>query len=363
MTTGRPIVAVLGATGHTGRLILDGGHPDFAFRLIGRDATTLSALAAATGEGAEWRRIDAIESVAVTEAVAGSAIVINVAGSFNATAAAVAQASMRAGAAYIDISNERPSVQAVLDLSDLAERAAVHLAPASGYGTVATEGLTAWLARGEAMRRVDLALLPENEGRSTGAFESVLLGLASGGARVTGGRYQRVLLGRGARRLTLPDGSRVTLIPADLGDLASIPAGYGAREVTASVGLGIPLLAARSVLPAVSLAMRSSALRSRLTARGSRGPQGAPHPDSYLSRAWARVRLEDGRTREGWMSAGEGYRFTANSVLEVARRIADGRAQPGARTAIREFGPDLLAALPGVRLELVEETAAGARAG
>jgi short subunit dehydrogenase-like uncharacterized protein len=354
MITNKPLVALVGATGHTARLILEQGHRDFEFRLIGRDAARLRAVAASTGRGAEWRRIDAIESPGVRGAIDGSAIVVNVAGPFTSTATALARASISVGAAYVDISNERYSVQAVLELSATAERAGVHLAPASGYGTVATEGLAAWLARGEAMRSVDLALLPDNEGRSAGAFESVLLGLASGGARVLDGRYKQVPLGAGAQRLRCPDGTALTLVPADLGDLASIPAGYGATRVTASVGLSIPPLIARTVLPAVSVAMRSDMLRARLASRRSSKQDNSPRTEPYRSRAWARVRLQDGQTREGWMFAGEGYRFTASAVLEVSRRIAGGSAKPGARTAIREFGPELLAALPGVQLQGTE---------
>jgi hypothetical protein len=286
--------------------------------------------------------------------------VINLAGPFTTTATTVAHAAMSVGAAYIDIANERPAVQAVLDLSARAERSGILLAPASGFGTVATEGLAAWLADGEAIRGVELALLPDNEGRSPGAFETVLLGLASGGSRVVAGRHRSVLLGAGTRRLWLPDGTGVTLVPADLGDLASIPTGFGASDVTASVGLGIPPLAARCVLPAVSLAARSKRLRAMLASRASTEQDAEPH--AYLSRSWARVHLRDGRIRAGWLSAGEGYRFTADSVVALARRIAQGDARPGARTAVREFGPAFLAGLPGVRLELSDGRFADAAA-
>src|SRR3954467_6854662 len=209
MFTNKPRVAVVGATGRTGRLILEQGGTSFTFRLVGRNVAKLSALAASIGDDAEWARIDAVEQAPVAAAVEGSAVVINLAGPFTATATAVAQAAMSVGAAYVDIANERQAVQAVLDLSALALRSGVLLAPASGFGTVATEGLAAWLADGEAMRSVELALLPENEGRSPGAFETVLLGLASGGSRVVAGRHRTVLLGTGTRRLQRPDGTGV----------------------------------------------------------------------------------------------------------------------------------------------------------
>jgi short subunit dehydrogenase-like uncharacterized protein len=340
-------------------MILDGGQDEFEFRLIGRNPEKLEALAAVLGNDTRWQTVTTMDVSVVSRTVADSDIVVNVAGPFAGTARTVARAAMTVGAAYVDIANERDAVQSILDLSPEAEHAGVTLLPASGYGTVATEGLVAWLADGEPIKSVELALLPDNGGRSAGALESVLLGLAAGGARVIGGRYARESLGTGARRLRLPDGKQLTLIPADLGDLASVPSGYGATEVSASVGVGIPPNVARAVLPLVSRAMRSSRLRTRLSARSPSESDSSPR--AYVSRTWARVGLENGESREGWMAAGEGYEFTANAVLGVARRVAAGSAQPGARTAIREFGPDFLTSLPGVTLTMTAGSAVRAQ--
>ncbi|MBU4556893.1 MAG: saccharopine dehydrogenase NADP-binding domain-containing protein, partial [Actinobacteria bacterium] len=273
MVTNKPLISLVGATGHTAGLILDHGTSRFGFRLIARNPDRLAEVAARVGNGTNWTSVRAIDRAEIARAVEGSAIVINVAGPFVSTATVVAEAAMSVGAAYIDISNERAAVRAVLDLSGSAERAAVPLVPASGFGTVATEGLAAWVADGEPVHSVDVALLPDNEGRTAGALESVLLGFASGGARVTAGRLRELPLGGGARRLSIPGGKTITLVPANLGDLASIPSGYGASEVTASVGVGMPPFAARVVLPIMSGVMRSDRLRRRLLSRPS-----ADHP-------------------------------------------------------------------------------------
>ncbi|NEM92017.1 saccharopine dehydrogenase NADP-binding domain-containing protein [Galbitalea soli] len=362
MNTYKPIVALVGATGQTARLILEHGRADFDFRLIARNPEKLRALATATGATSGWISVSALDTGTVARAVQGSAIVINAAGGFSTSAVSVARAAMRVGASYIDISNEFSAVSAVLELAGEAEAAHVALVPASGYGTVASEGLVAWLAQGEQIRTAEVALMPDNEGTTVGTRETVFDSIASGGARVVGGQFQRHALGRGSRRLRIPDTGSTTLLPVPLGDLASIPAGYGAEEVTASFGVDAPPFAVRAFLPALSLALRSSLVRSLLSSR--RPPasaQDALEARSYLSRAWARVGLRGGETREGWMTAGEGYRFTADAVLEVARHIAGGRALPGSMTAIRRFGPQFLHSLPGVKLSITTGSPARAQ--
>ncbi|WP_286279011.1 saccharopine dehydrogenase NADP-binding domain-containing protein [Naasia aerilata] len=352
MPSSVPVVSVLGATGRTGRLVIGGLQPEeVRLRLIGRSGSALTTLAADVGPGTETAVLAGIDADQVAGAIAGSDLVLNLAGPFTATAPVVANAAIGADASYIDIANERPAIAALYGLSALAVRAGVSLLPASGYGTVTTEGLAVWLAGGNAMRRVDLGLLPWTAGTSAGALESVLEGLATGAARVRNGQYERARLGSGAAPLTLPDGRRVTLVPGDLGDLATLPAGYGTPDVTASVGVALAPLLARTLLPAVSGVMRSTALRFRLSAAGGGGRR--PPSRERSSYSWARVTLADGEVREGWLTAGEGYAFTADAVLAAVRRTLSGDALPGTSTAIRAFGPEFLEALPGVRLERV----------
>jgi short subunit dehydrogenase-like uncharacterized protein len=351
MAAAAPIVSIVGATGRTAGVLLDspGRLGNVRLRLVGRNGDALRRRSEALGGDTEWTQLTALEPAQVEKAVAGSALVLSLAGPFAETAPAVARAAIETGASYVDIANERPALEAVYTLGPLAARAGVTLLPGAGFGTVATEGLAVWLAGAEFARRVEVALLPESAGTSAGVLETILLALAAGGGYVTGGQYRPTRLGRGARALLLPDGQLVTILPADLGDLASLPVGYGTPEVSASVAVGMPPAVARALLPVVSAAMRSTTLRSATTALGRRA--GAPARKHYRSHSWARVTLRSGEVREGWLTAGEGYRFTADSVSETVRRTLLGDAAPGAATPIRAFGSAFLEGLPGVRLE------------
>jgi short subunit dehydrogenase-like uncharacterized protein len=129
----RPRVAVFGASGHTGRFVVDElVRRGLAPVAVGRRA---EALEAAFADGAATIRVATVDDpAALDRAFAGAAVVINCAGPFLDTAEPVAAAALRAGAHYIDVSAEQPAAQAVFDRFDGPARAAGLVAmPAMGF--------------------------------------------------------------------------------------------------------------------------------------------------------------------------------------------------------------------------------------
>jgi short subunit dehydrogenase-like uncharacterized protein len=138
-------VAVFGASGHTGRFVVDELlRRGLAPVAVGR---RIEALQAAFADGVEIRIATVEDAAALDRALAGTAAVINCAGPFLDTAEAVASAALRAGAHYIDVSAEQPSAQAVFDRFDEPARTAGLVAlPAMGfYGGLADLLVTAAL--------------------------------------------------------------------------------------------------------------------------------------------------------------------------------------------------------------------------
>ena len=134
-------VAVYGAGGHTARFVLAElqrrGMPAIA---VGRSGATLPA-----GVPARVAAID--DAPALDAAFAGCAVVINCAGPFLDTALPVAEAAIRAGASYIDVTAEQAGAMAVFERLDAPARAAgVAVIPAAGfYGGLADLLATALL--------------------------------------------------------------------------------------------------------------------------------------------------------------------------------------------------------------------------
>lgn len=146
--TREKMVAVYGATGHTGRFVVDEllrrGLVPIA---IARSAKALASVSFAETVIPRTATVDDAESVA--RSFDGAAAVINCAGAFLDTADAVAAAAVRSGIHYLDVTAEQPSAMATLDAFDGPARAAgVAVIPAMGFfggfadllATIAAEG-------------------------------------------------------------------------------------------------------------------------------------------------------------------------------------------------------------------------------
>jgi len=168
------LVLVYGASGHTGRFVVDelvrrGLAPVVAGRSVERLQDVVRA-----HPTLPRRVFDA--DLDAAQALGGVGVVVNCAGPFLDTAPALARAAVQAGAHYLDVSAEQASVRDLYrDLDAPAREAGVAVVPAMGfYGAVADLLLTAALPDGAAAEEVDVAIgldrwWPTPGTRTTGA--------------------------------------------------------------------------------------------------------------------------------------------------------------------------------------------------
>ncbi|CUR60572.1 Saccharopine dehydrogenase [metagenome] len=186
-------VLVYGATGHTGRFVVDellrrGLEPVLA----GRDAERLAA-GPGRHAGLERRVATLADPAGLRRALSGTAAVVNCAGPFLDTALPLAGAAVEAGVHYLDVTAEQPVVQALYrDLDAPARTANVTVVPAMAfYGGLADLLVTAALG-----------------GRAQADEVEVAIGLdrwwPTAGTRVTGARNT-------APRLVIRDGALAPL--------------------------------------------------------------------------------------------------------------------------------------------------------
>ena len=126
------LIAVYGATGHTGRFVVrEAQRRGLPVVAVGRSAARLDETIPAKVP----RHVAALEDPASLErAFAGCSVVINCAGPFLDTAQPVAQAALRAGCHYIDVTAEQASAQATFAELDAPARAAGRVViPAAGF--------------------------------------------------------------------------------------------------------------------------------------------------------------------------------------------------------------------------------------
>ncbi|MDX3854890.1 saccharopine dehydrogenase family protein [Streptomyces sp. AK02-01A] len=155
-----PVIAVFGATGHTGKFVVA--------ELLNRGLTPIpvarnsQALAAADFGSPNIISRQAIvdDPAALDRAVRGAQLVINCAGPFANTAHAVATAAIRAGAHYMDICAEQKAAQEILEFFDKpARRENVAVVPAMAfYGGFADLLTVAALGEWDSADAVDILI-------------------------------------------------------------------------------------------------------------------------------------------------------------------------------------------------------------
>ena len=149
MKSTRELVAVYGATGHTGRFVVrEAVRRDLPVVAVGRDAARLDDSVPPSVP----RRVAGIaDANSLEKAFAECAVVVNCAGPFLDTAAPVARAALRAGCHYLDVTAEQPSAQATFAKLDAPAREAGRVVtPAAGfYGGLADLLATAMARSGD----------------------------------------------------------------------------------------------------------------------------------------------------------------------------------------------------------------------
>jgi short subunit dehydrogenase-like uncharacterized protein len=326
--------AIYGATGFTGGMIAAeavrrGERP----LLVGRSAERLRAVAEPLG--LEW-------SIAPLDDVE---LVVNAAGPFAATIGPVLDACIAMGAHYIDISNELDGAQHVFAQDARVRRANIAAIPAAGFGTVATDAAAAAaVAALPTATTLELCMFGDNLSGGPGTASSVVDVLAKGGVRLRDGRVVRARLGTGATRVSTPRGTR-TMVPVATADILVSGRTTAVQNIAAGVSFGAPVAGLKLALPVLSLLARARIIRSLPEARPRAG-------HVYRSSAWARATSGDASV-SAWLETGEGYAFTASSVVEAV--LATLATRPvGATTVAGAFGGDFALRVDGTTIRLLD---------
>lgn len=338
-------VWVLGASARSGRGIAARLHASgHRVVLVGRDAGRLAAVATALGGG----DVGVVTGSLVEELAqlrgAAPAVVVNTVGPFARTAVQVVDACPP-GTSYVDIGNELPGTQAVLDRHDHAVDRGSTFVTAAGFGALATEAAAIVVCVGRdapSALRVDAVPSLASAGDAIGEAlaSSILDGAPAGGRRVDRGRLVRFPVAGARRVLRTPDGVTVTTASLPSGDLLAAWRASGASSVVSATSAIPSGVAVRAAFPVMGLALRSRALRRRAMARLARVR--LPTEDRPRAWSWGHARAEwaDGTDREVWLRLGDAQEFTEAAAAEVAVRLLT-PPRPGAFTPAALFGSSL----------------------
>ncbi|HEY2622249.1 MAG TPA: NAD(P)H-binding protein [Dyella sp.] len=128
MSANSKVVAVYGATGHTGKFVIaELLRRGLAVVAVGRDISRMPADVTARLAGID-------DAAALDRAFAGCSVVINCAGPFLDTVAPIVEAALRAGSAYLDVTAEQASALSTFERYDRRARdTGVAVIPAAGF--------------------------------------------------------------------------------------------------------------------------------------------------------------------------------------------------------------------------------------
>jgi short subunit dehydrogenase-like uncharacterized protein len=336
--------------GKTGSLIaqeaLQRGHSPL---LAGRSAGQIKPVAERLG--LDWAVAELSDESGLSNLVEQADLVVNTAGPFLSTSLPMVQVCLAKGKHYLDISNEIPVFQSVLKLDEEAQRSGVALIPGVGFGVAATDGLAHYVA-GQIKNPKDLEIAVHIYSRESSASADItrLEALARGGWVRRNGALLPVPLGRGGKRLKFPDGEK-TILPIPLGDLETAYHSTGVPNITTYGTFSIPPTIASLVFPVMQRIISNAGLRQKLEGRISQRSHSSIKPkptQASHSYAWAHAKNERGESFEAWQEMGEGYDFTARSVVRAVEEVFR-EQMTGALTPSQAFGSDFALRIDGTR--------------
>ena len=338
-----------GSYGYTGRLIAERAlEQGLRPLLAGRDAGALASQAAELG--LEFRAFSLDDTAALDASVRAVQVVLHAAGPFVHTAAPMAQACIRAGVHYLDITGEIAVFEAMAALDGAARASGVMLMPGAGFDVVPTDCLAAHLARRlPGATSLALAFRSLGGGLSRGTATTMVENAGRGGAVRREGRIVAVPAAWRTRTVDFGRGPvSVTTIP--WGDVSTAFHSTGIPDIEVytrmSPGQRRMLLASRYVRWLLEAGPVQGLLKRRIHARPA-GPSAEVRARS-ASLIWGEALDPVGSRVESRMRTPEGYTLTAWTSVAAVQRVLSGGAAPGYQTPSRAFGPDWILSFPGV---------------
>ncbi len=318
-------IAVFGATGHTGRLVVRAlrARGDRVLA-CGRDAAKLTRVA---GDGVDTRVVDVTNASDVRAALRTDIDgVANLAGPFLATGPIPIEAALRQGIPYVDTTGEQHFMR-------LAQRR--YHARAIDSGVAVVNALAYEYAFGDMAAR---AFFPEGgdalhvmyrargTGGSAGTKKSILRVAAAPSLSYENGALIPTRPARYTRTFTTPDGPRDAMsFPG--GEPLTVPRHTPFQTVRTYLAARPRTIHITKVTgPIARVALRGPILRAleRRVDRAHRAPENA------AARAEVRLVAErDGRTREAAVLMGDPYLATAVICAEGIAHLASGKHPSG----------------------------------
>lgn len=322
-------IAVVGATGFTGRLVARAlAARGASVRLIGRNPEKLRDAARGI-ELCETRAVTTWDEDSLASAFEGCAAVVGCAGPFVEAGKPVVRAAVKANVPYCDSTGEQPFIRYVFDELDApAREAGVALVPAFGFDYVPGDLAAAIAGEGLGpLDRVDIVYVVEAMGTSPGTRISAIEMLGRAAYQYIDGELKRDRIGAYRCTVDTPIGEK-TGGSTPSGEPITVPRHLDVRNVVSYLALPGPIGPASSLAPLGAVLLSLPGVRDFVKSAAARGPKG-PSDREREGRIFvqAQARSLEGKQRSVLLEGRDIYGFTAEALAELATRFADGKVE------------------------------------
>ncbi len=350
---------IYGANGYTGALAAREaaarGHRPV---LAGRNALEVADLARKLG--LEHRAFALDEPAEVDAGIKGVRVVLHCAGPFAHTSKPMADACLRSGVHYLDVTGEASVFLALAARDAPAKAAGVMLLPGVGFDVVPSDCLAAHLKRRlPTATRLALGLLAEG-GISRGTATTMVENLPKGGLVRRGGVLTEVPAGWRTRAIDFGPGPGVRkAITIPWGDVVTAYHSTGIPDIEVYLAASFGQRVAHRLVGHFGWLIGLNVMQSHLKQRIRFRPPGPTDEQRARGRThlWGEAADDAGRRVVSRLRGPEGYTFTALTALAVVERVRAGQSPAGFQTPSSAYGPDFVLEVKGVERE--DELAAG----
>lgn len=319
-------LVIYGSTGYTGRLIAEEAvRIGLPILLAGRNENKLRAQSEALG-GIPWKVASLEHPGQLDNLLNGHRAVMHCAGPFFRTWRVMAEACLRNGVHYMDITGEIDVIEGLHSLDERFRSAGLMALPGTGFDVVPTDILAAELRdKLPDATQLDLAFQTRGTRASHGTASSVASRLGNGGVVRRGGRFQMVPTAWLTRKVDFGHGPR-TCVSIPWGDVSTAFHSTGILDITVYMAVPPRSVAMLKASNLINPLLRTRLVRGFIQRRIDQGPEGptAEQRSTGRSLIWGRVCNAKGEAVEMRFETLEGYALTAKTSVAIASWVLGG---------------------------------------
>ncbi len=346
---------IYGANGYTGRLVVDvaraRGMLPADLIVAGRNGQVIQALGDETGIE---HRVFGLDSPSTVDAcLEGVAVVLHCAGPFARTATPMAEACIRMGVHYLDVTGEVGVFEQLAARTDEARRAGVMLMPGVGFDVVPSDCLAVHVAaRVPNPTTLRIAILGLGASMSHGTAMTMVENLHRGGLVRRNGKLVKVRPGSVTRKFDFGRGPKLAMA-VPWGDLSTAWHSTRIGTIETYFAASNRMVWGARVGGFVPWLIGSGPVQSLMKKRVDARPAGPTDEQRKASRSILVAEVENaaGQRAVSRLTTPNGYALTADAGVEIARRVLRGEHRAGFQTPAMVYGADFVLSIPGTERE------------